>query len=104
MAAAPFASEEGSKTMFNAVEKINILGGSKVARDPREIELDDMRGERVADSIKDDPRFSMVKADPDKGVEASNPGGSFEALMGGWLPSSHGPALNTAAFKTGEPD
>lgn len=70
---------------------------------PRELseeekELERMRGERVADSLEDDPRFQgerMVEADPDNGVEASNPGGSFEALMGGWLPSSHGQALQT---------
>lgn len=43
-----------------------------------------MRGEKVADDVKDDPRFSMVEADPVRGVEASNGVGSFESLMGGW--------------------
>lgn len=43
-----------------------------------------MRGEKVADDIKDDPRFGMTKADPDRGVEASNGAGSFESLMAGW--------------------
>jgi hypothetical protein len=51
----------------------------------------------------DDPRFQkMVLADPVKGIEASNPSGSFEALMAGWgQHPSHGQAFDTSAAQQG---
>lgn len=83
------------------VQSIDILNGAKRVREGRVMEeWEADRGERLYDDIKDDPRFSMVKANPDKGIEAANPGGSFEALMGGaWMSMSHGPAFNTTSFK-----
>lgn len=90
--------EKGHQVMMEAVRRINILEGTGMGRklDAREAELHAMRGEKVADDIRNDPRFSRVGADPEHGVEASNPGGSFEALMSGWLSSSHGQALDTS--------
>ncbi len=78
--------------MFQAVASIDILRGATESQAERE--LDAIRGEKVADSVKDDPRLSMVQADPDRGVEASNPSGTFEALMSGWG-SPHRPAFDT---------
>jgi hypothetical protein len=73
--------------MFDAVRDISISPRELTAE---EIELERIRGPRVADRIEDDPRFSMVKADPERGVEASNAQGSFESLMSGWLSTSSG--------------
>lgn len=69
--------------MRDAVAAIDIMAGG--SEDPREAELRALRGEKVADSIEDDPRF----AGP------GNRAGSFEALMGGWAAGSHGRALDT---------
>ena len=44
-------------------------------------ELDKLRGEKVADDWRDDPRLAPQAADPAKGDEASNADGSFEAFM-----------------------
>jgi hypothetical protein len=57
------------------VKQISILGTG------RDAELDAIRGEKVADSIEDDPRFARVAADPQHGVEAENGTGSFEAFF-----------------------
>ena len=51
-------------------------------------------GRKVADRAEDDPRLQLkpVAADPERGVEASNPEGSFEAmirLMGGGAGGGH---------------
>jgi len=58
-----------------------------------------MRGEKVADRFEDDPRFQFKRVDAHwedgQWVDASNPPGSFESLMGGWGMSSHGRALDT---------
>lgn len=45
-------------------------------------ELDAIRGERVADDWRQDPRIAAQPADPDTGQEASNAVGSFEAFLG----------------------
>jgi hypothetical protein len=77
----------GRNPLVDAALKISFLGKA-------DEELDRMRGERVADRIEDDPRFQRVAADPDKGIEAANGAGSFEALMAGWGASTSGaPAL-----------
>lgn len=68
----------GRNPLVDLAQEISIFG------DPRDAELERMRGERVADRLEDDPRFQQVAADPDKGVEAANGTGSFEALMAGW--------------------
>lgn len=57
--------------------EIDILGG----RSEAELELDRIRGEKVADRVEDDPRFNRVAADPAQGVEAANAGGSYEGFM-----------------------
>ncbi len=67
----------GRNPLVDMAQELDILGGRSVA----EKELDAIRGEKVADRIEDDPRFSRVPADPGKGVEAANPDGSFEAMM-----------------------
>jgi hypothetical protein len=54
-------------------QRISILG--------EDTELDELRGERVADRLEDDPRFQRVAADPERGVEAENGSGSFEAFF-----------------------
>jgi hypothetical protein len=87
--------------MLEAAQRVSILPDPPT---PEEAELEEMRGPRVADRLEDDPRFQkekMVLADPARGVEASNPRGTFEALMNGWGPSSHGPALDTKAAQQG---
>ena len=43
-----------------------------------------MRGPKVSDQWEDDPRLQAsrpVAADPARGIEASNPDGSFEAMI-----------------------
>lgn len=67
----------GRNPLVDAAQDLDIFGG----RRPEDEELDAIRGEKVADRIEDDPRFAPVKADPAKGVEASNPDGSFEAMI-----------------------
>lgn len=92
--------KKGQKNpMLEAAMAISIL---KQEPTPEERELDEMRGEKVADRLEDDPRFKQnqrIEAHWEDGawVEASNPVGSFEALMGGWGQSSHGRALDTRA-------
>lgn len=72
----------GRNPLVDLAQSIDIFGG----RTPEEIELERIRGPKVADSIEDDPRFGKVAADPDTGQEAANAAGSYEAflsLMGG---------------------
>ena len=76
----------GRNPLVEAAQSLDILGG----RSPEEEELDRMRGPKVADRVEDDPRLQLkpVAADPDHGVEAANPVGSFEgflAMMGGGM-------------------
>lgn len=96
--------------MLAAAQAISITGD----KSPEEIELDEMRGERVADDYRDDPRLKPKKEDRGELVEMNdgstvprwlvegddaspeNGQGSFEALMGGWGQSSHGRALDTS--------
>jgi hypothetical protein len=67
----------GRNPLVDLAQQLDFTGG----RDEAEEELDRIRGPKVADRIEDDPRFAPVAADPDKGVEASNPEGSFEAMI-----------------------
>jgi len=78
--------------MLRAVSAIDIMKGS---RDVQETGLDAIRGEKVADDWRQDERLHRIAADPDRGVEAANPSGTFEALMGGWG-SPHRPAFDTS--------
>jgi len=66
----------GRNPLVELAAAIDIFGHKTDA----ERELDEMRGERVADRLEDDPRFAKVAADPAQGVEAANGPGSFEAL------------------------
>ena len=68
----------GRNPLVELAASIDIFGRKTDA----ERELDEMRGERVADRLEDDPRFARVAADPAQGVEAANGPGSFEALSG----------------------
>jgi hypothetical protein len=70
-------SENGRNPLVEATREISIFGPVPSAEDE---ELDALRGEKVADRAEDDPRLSFTKADPERGVEAANPDGSFEAL------------------------
>ena len=70
----------GKNPLVELAQSIDIMG------DPRDAELDAMRGEKVADDWHDDPRLAQQAADPAHGVEASNAAGSFEAftaMLGG---------------------
>ncbi len=72
----------GRNPLVELAQSLDILGG----RSAEEQELDRMRGPMVAAHAEDDPRIGKIAADPDQGVEAGNPSGSYEAflsLMGG---------------------
>jgi hypothetical protein len=64
----------GRNPLLDAAGDIDIFGKA-------ESELDAIRGPKVADRLEDDPRLGYAKADPEKGVEAANSAGSFEAFM-----------------------
>jgi len=89
----------GRNPLVEAAQALDFTGGI----DPAEAELDALRGPRVADRIEDDPRLQLsrpVAADPDKGVEAGNPTGSFEAfiaMMGGGMGPPAMPGAEQAA-------
>ncbi len=73
--------KQGQKNpLVEAASNIDIFAGRR-QRDPREVELDEMRGPVVAEDWHDDPRIAPQAADPAKDVEASNPDGSFEAFL-----------------------
>jgi hypothetical protein len=67
----------GRNPLVDLAQDIDIFGG----RTSEEQELDAIRGPMVARHAADDPRVAMVAADPEHGVEAGNPQGSFEAFM-----------------------
>lgn len=67
----------GRNPLVELARSIDIFG----VKTPEEQALDDIRGPVVADDVRNDPRFGQVQADPDKGVEASNAAGSYEAFM-----------------------
>jgi hypothetical protein len=67
----------GRNPLVDAAKELDIFGG----KSGRDKELDAIRGEKVADDWRDDPRLAPVAADPEKGVEASNASGSFEAML-----------------------
>ena len=71
----------GRNPLVDAAQELDIFAGSSERDRERERELDAIRGPKVADRIEDDPRFSKVAADPERGVEAANPDGSFEAMI-----------------------
>lgn len=90
----------GRNPLVDAAQDLDIFGGRSAEDQEREAELDAIRGEKVADRIEDDPRFSKVAADPAKGVEASNPDGSFEAMLrmfGGGMGPPAMPGIEQAA-------
>jgi hypothetical protein len=67
----------GRNPLVDLARSIDILG--EVSEE--EAELQRLRGEPVADSVENDPRFGRTAADPDKGIEADNSQGSFEAFL-----------------------
>jgi hypothetical protein len=67
----------GRNPLVDLARSIDILG----AVSAEEQALRDLRGEPVAASLEEDPRFGRTAADPDKGVEADNSQGSFEAFL-----------------------
>jgi hypothetical protein len=75
-AAVDTSKHGGRNPLVDMAQSISIFG----EKTPEELELERMRGPKVADRIEDDPRFGKVAADPDKGVEADNPAGSYEAF------------------------
>lgn len=95
----------GRNPLVDLAQSIDFLGGKSAA----ERELDAMRGEKVADRLEDDPRLQLSKpvpADPERGVEAANPQGSFEAfiaMMGGGVGPPAMPGVEQAAGDGGEP-
>jgi hypothetical protein len=102
--------------MLDAAQSISFF---KKPSTPEEVELDKMRGERVADRLEDDPRFKPQKEDrtalipmndgtqmprwllEGDDVADTNPDGSYERLMGGWGRSAHGQAIDTRSGKGG---
>lgn len=80
----------GRNPLVELAHAIDILGGE---------EPDPIRGEKVADDWRDDPRLARpVAADPAAGVEAENAPASYEGFMtmfGGGSPLPPG---------AGEPD
>jgi hypothetical protein len=73
----------GRNPLVDAAQDISIFAGaSPRERQELELELEAMRGEKVADDWRDDPRLQKpVPADPERGVEAANAAGSFEGFM-----------------------
>jgi len=68
----------GRNPLIDMAADIDIFG----RKSPEEIEQEKLRGPVVARSIEEDPRFQgKVAADPEKGVEADNGVGSYEAFM-----------------------
>lgn len=101
-----------SNPLLDAAQAISITGGRELT--PEERELEELRGEKVSDSWDTDPRNPRNRkqdrtdiietADGERmprwlvegdDAAAGNDKGSFEALMGGWGQSAHGPALDT---------
>lgn len=80
-------AQNGKNPLVEAAKDIDIFGGQSAYEREREAELDAMRGEKVADDWRDDPRLQQAAADPESGVEASNAAGSFESFMKSFDPS-----------------
>lgn len=94
----------GRNPLVDLAQSLDILGGKTEA----ERDLDAMRGPKVADRWEDDPRLQEsrpVAADPARGVEASNPDGSFEAMIkmfgGGGSGKAAMPGIEQAAAEGG---
>lgn len=60
---------------------VDLAASLHIIPTDEDLELERIRGPRVADSIEDDPRFGTVPADPAAGQEAANSSGSFEAML-----------------------
>jgi len=74
----------GRNPLVDEAARLTILPRDSDGLTPEEMELDRIRGPKVADNWEDDPRLQASKpvaADPKKGQEASNPTGSYEAFM-----------------------
>jgi hypothetical protein len=65
----------GKNPLVELAQAIDIMGS------PQDKELDAMRGPKVADDWREDPRLSQQAADPEHGVDASNAAGSMEGFM-----------------------
>lgn len=94
----------GRNPLVDLAQSLDIMGG----RTPEEEELDRMRGPMVAARAEDDPRLQLrpVAADPERGIEAANPDGSFEAfiaMMGGGMGPPAMPGAEQAAGDGGGP-
>lgn len=86
--------KKGQKNpLVEAAQKIDFLGTGPTEE---ERELDRIRGPKVADDWKDDPRIAPQPANPETGEEASNPEGSMEAFMTmfGGQPMAPPPGVN----------
>lgn len=87
-AAGMVESQNGKNPLVEAARDIDIFAGQSARDRERERELDAIRGEKVADDWRDDPRLARpVAADPESGVEAANAAGSFESFMKAFDPS-----------------
>jgi hypothetical protein len=62
-----------------AAASMDIFAGAQVSREERELVA--MRGEKVADDWRDDPRLQMPAADPESAAEAANAAGSYEGFL-----------------------
>lgn len=94
----------GKNPLVEAAREIDIFAGAR--GNGEQSELDKLRGEKVADRLEDDPRFTVkTAADPEQGVEAANGDGSFEAMLrmfgGGMKPAM--PGIEEAAMDGGQP-
>ena len=67
----------GRNPLVEAAMAVSIFG----EKTDEERALDELRGPVVAGDVRKDPRFQQVQADPEKGVEASNASGSYEAFL-----------------------
>lgn len=79
----------GRNPLVDAAVRLSIFGGGETPEQQEiERELDEMRGEVVAQDWRDDPRLQRpVPADPERGVEAANAAGSFEGFMRAFDPA-----------------
>lgn len=69
----------GRNPIVDAAMRIDIFAKEDGSKD-----LDELRGEKVADRPEEDSRLQTarpVAADPRAGVEAANPEGSYESMM-----------------------
>lgn len=90
----------GKNPLVEMVKEIDVFAGRE--KSVRDKELDELRGPKVADRLEDDPRVDhRVAADPERGVEAANPSGSFEAMLA-MMGGGPKPAMPGVAEQAGE--